>query len=163
MKLIKQSILAIVGAIMFTSCHSSSYLKKFHKEAKKESGTAKVKLRRDTVRVIYPELAMFDFNKDEVKAEAKTSLERFAEILKRYDRINMIINGYTDTVGTTEVNKDLSMRRANNAKTLFESSGISSSRIQTNGMGADNPVMTNTTQEGRQANRRIEVLLYEKK
>ena len=163
MNFVKTLTTFLIAVVLLSACKSSSYLKKFHKDAKKEVGAARIKLRGDTVRVIYPELAMFDFGKDEIKPDAKVSLQRFAGLLKTYDRINFTINGYTDNIGALELNQALSQRRADNAKALFQENGVSEGRMITNGRGADNPQKTNNTEEGRQANRRVELLLYERK
>lgn len=165
MKALKITTLFAITALMLSSCHTgrNAYVKKFRKDLKGEITGAKIKWKADTVRVIYPELAMFDFGKDEIKADAKPALQRFAGVLSRYDRINSVINGYTDNVGTDEVNNALSERRAANAAELFQSNGVSASRIDTHGMGKNDPIESNSTDEGRQANRRVEFLLYEKK
>jgi outer membrane protein OmpA-like peptidoglycan-associated protein len=162
MKFSTIAIALLISATMASSC-KTTYIKKFHKEAKKEVGSAKIKLKRDTVRVVYPEVVMFDFNKDEIKPDAQTSLKRFSGLLTKYDKIDFIINGYTDNVGTDEVNNNLSQRRADNAKTLFETNGINATRMQTHGKGATNFVEPNTTEEGKAANRRVELLLFERK
>ena len=169
MKQLKLMIaIVLISGIGLSACHTSkraknSYMTMLYKELKKGVGEAKVRRDGDTVRVIYPELSMFDFNKDQIKAEAMPSFQRFAGILKNYDRVNFLINGYTDNVGTDAVNLSLSERRAENTKTLMQTDGIISSRMTTNGMGSANPIMTNTTDDGRQANRRVEFLLYENK
>ena len=153
--------LLLVGAAMATSCQSK-YLKKFHKEAKREVVTGKIRMKKDTVRVVYPEVSMFDFGKDAIKPDAQSSLQRFSGVLKKYDRMDFIINGYTDNVGTDEVNNDLSQRRADNAKNLLETNGVNATRMQTQGRGASNFVEPNTTEEGKAANRRVELLLFER-
>jgi outer membrane protein OmpA-like peptidoglycan-associated protein len=165
MKQSKIVIALALSTLMLGACHTGKkgYIKKFHKEAKGNVDPAKISLKSDTVRVIYPELAMFDFGKDEIKTDAQTSLRRFAGVLAKYDKIDFIINGYTDNVGTVESNKDLSLRRADNAKALFEKSGVNGARMSTHGMGEANPTESNMTEEGKQANRRVELLMYEKK
>lgn len=162
MKTLTIAVTLLISATMVSSC-KTTYIKKFHKAAKKEVGEGKIRLKADTVRVVYPEVSMFDFGKDEIKPDAQATLQRFSGVLKQYDRIGFIINGYTDNVGTNEVNQSLSQRRAENAKTLFQNNGVNADRMQTNGRGADNPVMDNATEEGRQANRRVELLLFERK
>src|SRR6478735_598299 len=98
MKLIRITTVLLASVFMLSACHSSkkTYIKKFHKEAKGEVDAARIRLKGDTVRIIYPELAMFDFGKDEIRSDAKASLQRIAALLAKYDRINFIINGYTD-------------------------------------------------------------------
>lgn len=166
MKFLKVTMLMASAVFLLSACHSSkktSYVRHFHKELKGEIDNATVRLKGDTVRVIYPELAMFDFNEATIKASAQPSLKRFAKLLSKYDRINFVINGYTDNVGTKDVNQELSLKRAENAQQLFLSNGVDASRMQAHSMGESHPVMTNDTKEGRQANRRVEFLLYERK
>ncbi len=164
--------LAIVVSITFgtlTACHTSKkisnrrYMHTLHRELKRDLKDAEVYKKGDTVRVVYPELAMFDFGKDDIKKQALPSFQKFANILRDYCLVHAVINGYTDNVGTDDVNISLSKRRAENAKTLLETDGVGNTRMTTNGMGATNPVMTNATNEGRQANRRVEFVLYEGK
>lgn len=163
MRFMKITLTMLFAAAMVSSCRTT-YIKKFHKDAKREDvGSAKIKLKSDTVRVVYQELSMFDFGKDEIKTDAQAPLKRLAGLLSRYDKIDFVINGYTDNVGTDEVNNDLSQRRADNAKTLFETNGVNATRIETHGKGATNFVEPNTTEEGKAANRRVELLLYERK
>lgn len=169
MKLI--TVLILASAILFgASCHTSkknkknmSYTWMLYRDLKKELRDAQVMKMGDTVKVIYPELAMFDFGKDQIKAGAMPAFGRFASILKDYNRINFVINGYTDNVGGDDVNLSLSKRRADNTKALMQSNGIMEMRMMTNGMGATNFMMDNATADGRQANRRVEFILYEKK
>ncbi len=166
MKLMKATIALVFSVLLFSSCRTT-YIKKFYKDANRskicEANSVVMRLKGDTLRVIYPELTMFDFGKDEIKPAAKVSLQQLSVLLKDYNRINFVINGYTDNVGGADVNQALSERRAQNAKTLFEANGVNAGRMQTNGRGASNPIMSNDTEDGRQANRRVELLLYERK
>ncbi len=131
-----------------------------HRELKQQLPDAQVIKLKDSIKVIYPEVALFDFNKDEIKPSALASLQKFAKVLKRENQVYFVINGYTDNVGTNEINNSLSLRRANNAKTFFKSYGIDDARMTVNGRGSSNPIMDNTTDAGRQANRRVEFILY---
>jgi len=164
MKIMKFTVVVLAAVMTLSACNSSRcYLKKFKRKAGKEVGRHNVSMRKDTVRVVYPEVTIFDFNKDEVKPDAKASIQRFSGLLKKFDRVDFIINGYTDNVGGSDVNQSLSQRRADNTKAVFQADGVDGGRIRTNGMGDRNPVMSNNTDEGRQANRRVEFLLYDKK
>ena len=98
----------------------------------------------------------FDFDKTDVKAQYNEDLEKVANLLKAYPKINVELEGYTDSIGTDEYNMDLSMRRAENVKKeLVGKYDIDASRISTSGFGESNPVDTNDTEEGRQNNRRV--------
>ena len=156
----------VFSALLLSSC-KTTYIRNFYKDANRskicEANSVVMHLKGDTLRVIYPELTMFDFGKDEIKPAAKVSLQQLSVLLKDYDRVNFVINGYTDNVGGAGANQALSERRAQSAKTLFETNGINAGRMQTNGRGENMPIRSNTTEEGRQANRRVELLLYERK
>ena len=173
MRPVKLIALLILGSVILfgTSCHcrkkgkgaEKNYTWMLYHELKKELYEAEVKKDGDTVRVIYPELAMFDFGKDEIKTKALPAFTSFAAILKNYDRIHFVINGYTDNVGADDANLSLSKRRADNTKILMKSNGVQEQRMTTRGLGATNFVMANTTPDGRKANRRVEFILYEVK
>lgn len=162
-------IALLMTGIFFSACHAGkknknkSYTDMLYKELKKELKDADVIRIGDTVRVIYPEIAMFDFGKDQVKNEATPAFKKFAEILKNYNRIYFNINGYTDNVGPDDVNLDLSKRRAENTKTLMQNNGVQAGRMTTSGKGATNFIAENDTPEGKQTNRRVEFILYERK
>jgi len=162
-----KTIIALIFSVFVLGSCKTTYIKKFYKDVNRskvcEANAVVMRLTGDTLRVIYPELTMFDFGKDEIKPAAEASLKQLSTILKDYNRINFVINGYTDSVGGADVNQSLSERRAQNAKLLFQADGVNADRMQTNGRGADNPIMSNTTEAGRQANRRVELLLYERK
>lgn len=162
MQPIKLFLSAAAAIILLSACHSSKKAAtlKPYKILKKELTMADVSRRNDTVRVVFPEVGMFDFGKDEVKSDARPYLSRTAEVLKQYSAIQFIINGYTDNVGTDDVNNDLSKRRADHVQDMMRALGITDNRMNTAGMGSKNPVMANTTDAGRQANRRVEFLMF---
>ncbi|MGN6568706.1 MAG: OmpA family protein [Flavipsychrobacter sp.] len=162
-RLITTILLMIGAAGMLSSCHTShKAMRKLYRQVKRDQTMAHVHWKGDSIRVVYPELAMFDFGKDTIKQDAYPPLRRFATILNQYPWVNFVINGYTDNVGPDDVNQSLSERRARNAKSLMQSDGVDQGRMSTNGFGSANPIMSNNTDEGRQANRRVEFLLYKK-
>ena len=137
-----------------------SYMQKLYNSLKSELPQAQVMMMGDTIKVIYPEVGMFDFGKDMLKAEARPSFVRFAGVIKNYPAVSFTINGYTDNVGGNELNMNLSSRRAMTGKKILVENRVSGERIITNGMGDQKPVMSNDTEEGRAANRRVEFLIY---
>jgi outer membrane protein OmpA-like peptidoglycan-associated protein len=162
-RLLSVALLAIATTGILSSCHTSRKgMKKLYKEVRKDQTNAHVSWKGDSIRVVYPEVAMFDFGKDQIKQDAYPAFKRYADIMNRYTWVSFVINGYTDNVGTDDVNKSLSERRAMSAKDLLQSDGISTSRMSTNGFGSGNPIMDNATEAGRQANRRVEFLLYKR-
>lgn len=86
-----------------------------------------------------------------------SALNGIAQSLNNYPETKIQVNGYTDSTGGDAHNQDLSQRRANAVAQYFIAQGVSSSRIVANGYGKANPIASNATPEGRQANRRVEV------
>jgi outer membrane protein OmpA-like peptidoglycan-associated protein len=86
-------------------------------------------------------------------------LNRIAEYLNKNPNLRLEIVGYTDNLGPESVNQQVSAERARLVKEYLVSQGIDPSRLETKGMGSLNPVESNDTQLGRQANRRIEFMI----
>jgi len=99
----------------------------------------------------------FDTGKSTLRKESNTALNELAEVLKLKPAMVIEIAGHTDNVGTAETNLQLSTGRANAVRNFLLQSGISSSRIVAKGYGETQPVADNSTDEGRQQNRRTEV------
>lgn len=101
----------------------------------------------------------FDTDKSNIKAESFEYLDSFVEYLTIHPVYNILITGHTDNTGSEEHNLALSKERAVSVAEYLKSKGVDSSRITTEGLGSTAPVATNETDEGRAANRRIEVKL----
>ena len=86
-----------------------------------------------------------------------SALNGVAQTLVKSPETRIQVNGYTDSTGGDAHNLDLSQRRANAVAQYFIAQGVSSNRIVANGFGSSNPIASNATPEGRQANRRVEV------
>jgi len=86
-------------------------------------------------------------------------VDNLAAILKAYTDVKVSVEGYTDSKGNATSNQTLSQKRADAVKARLISKGIAADRISTKGFGAESPVATNDTAEGRAQNRRIEVRL----
>jgi outer membrane protein OmpA-like peptidoglycan-associated protein len=99
----------------------------------------------------------FDFDKSNIRADARPVLDEAINILKSESGISVIAEGHTDSVGTDAYNKRLSERRARAVKDYLVKGGISASRIETVGYGESQPVATNDTADGRAQNRRTEL------
>jgi outer membrane protein OmpA-like peptidoglycan-associated protein len=86
-------------------------------------------------------------------------LDGVAQVAKKYDKTIIEIAGHTDNVGGAEFNRQLSQRRANAVAQYLMSRGLAESRIMTAAGGEDHPIASNATEQGRAANRRVEVTL----
>jgi OOP family OmpA-OmpF porin len=99
----------------------------------------------------------FEFNKDTLTNNAKTILDGVADALKARPDIKVEVDGYTDGKGSDAYNLKLSDRRAHSVLRYLASHGVSGDRMTSKGFGKDNPIADNTTDEGREINRRVEL------
>jgi len=99
----------------------------------------------------------FDVNSDKIKPESFGVIREIGYVLKENPDMKIRIIGHTDSDGKAETNLDLSKRRAESVKKILESDfAVSNSRIETDGKGAAEPMMSNTSAEGKANNRRVE-------
>jgi len=120
---------------------------------------------RGCERIAAPEVAQvasvkllinFDFDKTVVKEQYMADIKGLADFLKRFDDMQVDIEGHTDSMGPDEYNQGLSQRRAKAVRdVLVNDFGIASSRIEAKGYGESRPVATNDTADGRAQNRRV--------
>ena len=103
---------------------------------------------------------LFDVNKYDVRVhpEAEEVLKNLAIVLKEMDVKNFEIDGHTDSDGSDEYNQVLSEKRANSVKNFLVSQGVNA-EITTKGYGESKPVASNDTAEGKQKNRRVEIII----
>jgi outer membrane protein OmpA-like peptidoglycan-associated protein len=132
------------------------------KDNKNRPAEEQVKVERvgEGIQVTMGSGILFDFNKSTLRPEARRSLTAMAETFKKYNDTNIMITGHTDNVGTDEVNNRLSQQRADAVANYLASLGIDRKRLLTKGLGESEPVADNTTAQGRQQNRRVEIAIY---
>lgn len=105
---------------------------------------------------------LFDVNKATLKADLKTSLAKVAGILSVYQQFNVSIEGHTDNTGSEDHNMKLSQQRADNVKSFLVEQGIDAGRLTAKGLGMTTPIADNKTKEGRQKNRRVDLVIQDK-
>ena len=116
---------------------------------------------RDTAQgiiVTMPDV-LFDFNKSTLKPAARERLAKVAGIILAYPEIKLNIEGYTDNIGTEEYNQVLSEKRAASVRDYLIAQGVNLNSIMAQGFGKSNPVASNATAQGRQLNRRVELVV----
>ncbi|MBK7631784.1 MAG: OmpA family protein [Ignavibacteriales bacterium] len=102
----------------------------------------------------------FDTGKSEIKPESDPTLDQITKFLKDNSNIKVFIVGHTDSDGKFESNMKLSKDRANAVVNLLVTKyGINKNRLQADGVGQLCPISTNSTDEGKKFNRRVEVVL----
>jgi len=112
---------------------------------------------------------LFDFDKADLRRDARDALKQVGAIIKEKAKGAVRIEGHTDSKGSDAYNQKLSQRRANSVKDwLVKNEGLKSVRFSTSGFGAKKPAVSNTKPdgsddpEGRQKNRRVEIVISKK-
>jgi len=99
----------------------------------------------------------FDTGSADLRPSSMEQLKNIAEILKAFPKVQLMIGGYTDNVGKPEDNLKLSQKRAENTMQELVKLGVDAKRLEATGYGEKYPVADNSTEEGRQKNRRIDL------
>ncbi|GAA4360261.1 OmpA family protein [Kangiella marina] len=101
----------------------------------------------------------FDTNKATIKAASKPTLDEIAKLLKENPSLKLLVVGHSDNQGDFDYNVDLSKRRAASVKqALVEDYGVNASRLKPWGVGYAAPVASNSDDDGRSKNRRVELV-----
>src|SRR4030095_14214724 len=110
----------------------------------------------DNVILNMPGNITFPVNQFDVRSDFYPVLNSVAVVLKEYNKTLVDVVGYTDSTGALDYNMQLSQKRASSVGAYLQSQGVLADRIATQGMGPQNPVASNDTADGKQANRRVE-------
>jgi outer membrane protein OmpA-like peptidoglycan-associated protein len=116
---------------------------------------------RDSARGLIASMSdvLFRSGSFELLPAARERLAKVSGIVLAYSALHLAVEGHTDSVGTDEYNLSLSERRAEAVRDYFVQQGIPSGSVEARGFGKTDPVATNDTPEGRQQNRRVELVL----
>ena len=120
-----------------------------------------VNLEFDAPKTFVLEDVEFDFGKSLLRPSSYPTLDDLVDYLKRKPNERIEIGGHTDNVGSDAKNLVLSLERAKSIVEYLVSKGISNDRLVAKGYGAEEPIEENTTEEGRQKNRRTEVKILD--
>jgi outer membrane protein OmpA-like peptidoglycan-associated protein len=116
---------------------------------------------RDTARGLVVNMSdvLFDSGKFTLRPLAREKLAKISGIVLAYPSLNLAIEGNTDSVGTEAFNQDLSEKRAEGVRTYLTQQGIPAASTTSTGFGKTRPIASNDTSEGRQQNRRVELVV----
>jgi outer membrane protein OmpA-like peptidoglycan-associated protein len=143
----------VAGAVI------GDYMDKQAVEMKNDLGDAKVERVGDGIQVTFGSGILFDVDKYDLRADARTEIAQMAAILSKYPDTNVRIEGHTDADGSEAHNQTLSENRASAVKALLSEHGVATERMKSFGFGETRPVASNETADGKQANRRVEVVI----
>ena len=153
---------AIIGAVIGGAAGAiiGNQMDQQAKEIDQSVPGADVERVGEGIQVTFDSGLLFDFDSDVIRPTAASNLRNLAQSLSRYGNSSLLIVGHTDSQGEDAYNQSLSYRRANAASAYLQSQGVPSSRINISGRGEMEPKASNSTESGRQQNRRVEVAIY---
>ncbi|MHB8881409.1 MAG: OmpA family protein [Thermodesulfovibrionales bacterium] len=129
----------------------------------------RVKETKSEIRIELAADVLFDFDKADIRPDAQGALKQTADIIRGKAKGVVRIEGHTDSKGSDSYNQKLSARRANSVKDwLVKKEGLKDVKFETKGYGAKKPAVPNTKPdgsddpEGRQKNRRVEIVIIKK-
>jgi outer membrane protein OmpA-like peptidoglycan-associated protein len=129
-------------------------------ELQRDMANAKVERVGEGIKITFSSGILFDTNKSDLRPASLTEIDKMTEVLKKYPDTNVLVEGHTDATGSDAINQPLSERRAQAVGAATVARGIASSRVTTQGYGSSQPIADNSTEAGKQANRRVEVAIY---
>jgi outer membrane protein OmpA-like peptidoglycan-associated protein len=127
------------------------------RDALAASDAAAVKREGDLLAITLKGDVTFDFDSATVRPGLYNEIDRIAQIMIKYPQTEIMVGGYTDSVGSEQYNQRLSERRAEAVKNLLVQRGVDPSRVTAVGYGETRPVATNAEEAGRRLNRRVEI------
>ncbi|WP_375249280.1 OmpA family protein [Sphingomonas sp.] len=152
-KILGAGIGGIAGAAV------GSYMDKQEREMRARTAGTDVQVVRqgDDLLLNIPSGINFAYNSATVEPQFRATLDKVASVLRDYNQTYIDVYGHTDSTGSDSYNQTLSERRAVSVADYLSSHGVQAARIATRGFGETQPIASNETEEGRAANRRVEV------
>jgi len=161
----KQQGNTALGAIMGAAVGGAAgaaighYMDKQAEELDEELAGAKVERVGEGIKITFASGILFDVNKAELRPAAQTNLQSLATVLNKYADTNVLIEGHTDSDGSDEHNLTLSKQRSQSVANYLAGLQVDATRMTQMGYGESQPVASNDTSDGKQANRRVEIAI----
>jgi outer membrane protein OmpA-like peptidoglycan-associated protein len=153
---------AIIGAAVGGTAGVliGNYMDKQAEEMQNDIAGAEIERVGEGIKITFDSGILFATNSSTLEPEAKRNIIKLATILNKYPDTNILVTGHTDSDGTDDYNQSLSERRAKAVYDYATMQGVPSSRFSVLGLGENEPVATNDTQDGKHLNRRVEIAVY---
>lgn len=129
-------------------------------ELQRDMQNARVERVGEGIKITFDAGILFDTNKSDLRPASMTEIQKMATVLKKYPDTNVLVEGHTDASGSDAINQPLSERRAQAVANYTQQQGVDAARITSKGYGSSQPIADNTTAEGKQANRRVEIAIF---
>ncbi|MGM0483285.1 MAG: OmpA family protein, partial [Candidatus Krumholzibacteriota bacterium] len=152
---------AILGAAIggAAGTYIGHYMDKQAEEIEKDIEGARVERVGEGIKITFDSGILFDIDKASLRPAAVQNLDELATILNKYEKTNVLIEGHTDAMGPEEYNLELSRKRAQSVANQLAANNVDPTRFTIMGYGESQPIATNETVEGRQANRRVDIAI----
>jgi len=119
-----------------------------------EQKAASIQREQDILKATFSSEVFFDFDSAQLKPGGRRELERVAEVLNKYRKTTIVVEGHTDATGPAEYNRKLSKRRAETVEGALIELGIIPERIMSVGYGENFPISSDNAR-----NRRVEITI----
>ncbi|TVV76358.1 OmpA family protein [Sphingomonas solaris] len=152
-KVVGAGIGAIAGGAI------GAYMDRQEQELRQKTAGTGIEVERkgDDILLNIPSGVTFATNSAAIQPQFRQTLDQVAQTLSTYNQTYLDVYGHTDSTGSDRINLPLSQDRANSVADYLATRGVQRARIGTQGFGANQPVASNATAEGRQENRRVEI------
>ncbi len=127
----------------------------YDKQAKELAAIADVVKGDNGIQVFLKNDILFELGSAELSAASVQTLTDLNRVLKKYPKNRIVVQGYTDSTGSEEYNKQLSKKRADAVLNFLAGSGLKTLSLTSVGYGEANPIASNDTEAGRAKNRRV--------
>ena len=153
---------AIIGAAVGGTAGVliGNYMDKQAEEMQNDIAGAEIERVGEGIKITFDSGILFATNSSTLEPEAKRNIIKLATILNKYPDTNILVTGHTDSDGTDDYNQALSERRAKAVYDYATMQGVPSSRFSVIGLGENEPVATNDTEDGKHLNRRVEIAVF---
>jgi outer membrane protein OmpA-like peptidoglycan-associated protein len=150
---------ALIGGVVGAAGGGAigNYMDRQAAEMKRKLPEAAIAREGDKLYVALPSGILFDVDKKDIKPTARDSIAQAAEVLVKYPDTYITVEGHTDSTGTSEYNQKLSESRADAVRDMLMRDGVPASRLSSKGYGESAPIADNSTPDGRQLNRRVQL------
>ena len=135
------------------------HMDKQAEEMRRDLQGAKVERIGEGIKITFDSGLLFDINKYDLRTASQENLAKLAAILNKYPDTNILVEGHTDSTGTREINMPLSENRAKAVANYLATQNVQSARFTVHGYGPDQPLGDNSSVEGRQTNRRVDLAI----
>jgi outer membrane protein OmpA-like peptidoglycan-associated protein len=152
-KIVGAGIGAVAGAGI------GAYMDAQEKKLRAQTAGTDVQVIRDGDNLVLnmPSGVTFATNQSAIQPQFRTTLDQVAQTLTSYEKTYIDVYGHTDSTGNDGINIPLSQNRARSVADYLTTRGVQAARMATQGFGASQPVADNTSEMGKQANRRVEI------